>query len=198
LFDRYSMKHMVNNRMFTKPLSLNAIGAAGGLSAPISMLALRGKTIYNSTGTATVIPTTGTVSLFSFENKTFTSPVNPVIFKSPLYYPGGTISEAGKNVSLLDIGRDSQEVRIGGGNNLPFYLNISVTSTSILANYYRAGFSDVNYNYVTYSPTPNTKSYYFTSGLTEDSIWFFYDIDSGEATITNTARYTTIENFIYP
>jgi hypothetical protein len=184
------MKHMVNNRMFAKPLSLNAIGAAAGLSAPRSMLALRGKTIYDSAGTATVIPTTGTVSLFSFENKTFTSPVQTVIFKS-----GGTISEAGKNVSLGST-IAFEEIRMGDGNNLPFYVNISVISDNSFSYYY----DDKNLGgriILGVTSTPKTTSHYFSKGLSGDIKWYFYNIISCQATITNTATYTNIQNYIY-
>jgi hypothetical protein len=191
LFDRYSMKHMVNNRMFSYPLSLNAIGAAAGLSAPISMLALRGKTIYDSAGTATVIPTTGTVSLSVFLNKTF--PVNPIIFKS-IMAGSLIISDASKRLSCTSNTATAMYAVLGSGNNNPFYLNISVTRFPTLvgnsASYY-LGIYDVNRYFI------GTRSHYFANGLTEDITLAFYYIVTVEATITSNALYTEVINYSY-
>ena len=203
LFDRYSMKHMVNNRMFAKPLSLNAIGAAAGLSAPRSMLALRGKTIYNSAGTATVIPTTGTVSLFSFENKTFTSPVNPVIFKS-IFVGTATISEAGKKFSFTGgtyVSNTDLRSVIGNGNAVPFYLNINTDVMFSAFSYYATYDNAVSGTAVFYKEgfvASSTTSIYFTNGLTKDIVLIFAYTSSASATITSSALYTgNIVNFTY-
>ena len=202
LFDRYSMKHMVNNRMFSYPLSLNAIGAAAGLSAPISMLALRGKTIYDSAGTTTVTRTDVPISLSVFLNKTFTSPVNPVIFKSILD-GAATISEAGKKIFFFNGGYNNigfQSV-IGNGNAVPFYLNINTGAMFSSFSYYATYDNAVSGTAVFYkegSAGSSTTSIYFTNGLTKDIVLIFAYTSSASATITSSALYTgNIVNFTY-
>ena len=191
LFDRYSMKHMVNNRMFTNPLSLNAIGAAGGLTAPISMLALRGKTIYNSLGTATLIPSGTSISLSIFENKSFIRPENPIVF-TRIYVTGtsATISQAGKRVSSLGTGPfgfgESFDIGLEYGSAIPFYMNISITSSGYAS--YRID-NDNNKNYY-------NRSYYFESGYIIDTRLEVRWATSFEATISDTAIYPIV-NFNY-
>jgi hypothetical protein len=200
LFDRYSMKHMVNNRMFTNPLSLNAIGAAGGLTAPISMLALRGKTIYNSLATATLIPSGTSISLSIFENKSFTSPGNPIVFtritstNTAANSTSATISQASKRVSSLGIGPfgfgESFDVGLENGSAIPFYINISIGSAPGWGGItsYRID-NDNNKNYY-------NKSYYFGSGYIINTRLEVLWATSFEATISDTAIYPIV-NFNY-
>ena len=175
--------------MFTRPLSLNAIGTAAGLTAPISMSQLRGRTIYDSGGTATVTGATS-ISLSVFENKTFTSPVNPIIFTSS---KNGTISEAGKKFSYNT--GDDTTVGINNGNTTPFYLNVRYIGLYGFSYVYII--NDRNLFYL--GATTALRSFYFTNGYTlaNSSIFATYP-EIFEVTISNTpaAGYTVV-NFVY-
>ena len=57
---------------FSSPIRLSVVGQAAGLSAPYRMSALVGKTVYNSSAAATVLPTT--LRLSTFNGKSFSSP----------------------------------------------------------------------------------------------------------------------------
>lgn len=59
---------------FSSPIRLSVVGQAAGLSAPYRMSALVGKTVYNVSAAATVLPTT--LGLSTFNGKRFGGPVN--------------------------------------------------------------------------------------------------------------------------
>ena len=183
---------MVNNRMFSKPLSLNAIGAAAGLTAPISMSQLRGRTIYDSANTATIIPSgTNSISLSIFENKRFTVPINPVIFELT-GFGNGTITNAGKkivyNSSFPFI------FRLAGGNTSPFYLHIAFIGINSNG---RISLGDNLANFYTVGTTPITRSYYFANGITTNPFLVnFNNVQTGSATISEAPIYTVV-NYVY-
>ena len=112
-------------------------GAAGGLTAPISMLALRGKTIYNSAGTATLIPSGTSISLSIFENKSFIRPENPIVFTEIYGDSSAIISEAGKKLSssAADPAGEFFSFVATGGTYIQFFINISFTAVIAVLSY---------------------------------------------------------------
>ena len=103
---------------FSSPLKLSVIGQAAGLSAPYRMSALVGKTVYNSSAAATVLPFT--LNLNTFNGKRFTSPENQGIVTTLAgsgneHYEDGTGQGASFN---FQVGGPTIGVAVDPGSNL--------------------------------------------------------------------------------
>jgi hypothetical protein len=112
------------------------------------MSQLGGKIVYDSGANQSTVPSVN-ISLGFFSNKTFTSPVNPVIFSNFTYNDGsplvtaivtptGTSFVTPAGITVRTISSDSKIITHGGyigrfyvdfsgGNTSPFYFNISMS-----------------------------------------------------------------------
>jgi hypothetical protein len=111
-------------------VSLTAVGQLKGQTAPYSLASITG-TVYDSAGTAFTIPSPK--SLVFFRSKTFTLPVNTVIFSGPTS-PGVSafgshtqinMSPDGKTLSWVNA-YSSCNVLLINGNSVGIWMNISV------------------------------------------------------------------------
>jgi len=172
-------------------INLQEVGILAGLTAPYSMSQLSGKFLYDSIGNKTTIPSVS-ISLNLFLNKTFTSPENPLIFTS-FYY--GTIYSNGKAVVARVTGRFfSSQVYMSEGNNLPVYINIDITGAAQDA---QVAIGSNGKNLYIIGTTNVKKSVYLQNGLIGFYAVSYSYLTDFNVTITNSAQYSDVVNFVY-
>lgn len=159
---------------FTTPLGLAAISQAAGLGAPYNMSDLRGKTLYDSAGNPSTVPNTN-IGLSFFQGKTFTPPVNNIIFSSVLLGTN-TISADGKSYSTNLFGFS---VSLSGGNSTPIWINVNVNPLN--------GVVFVFINGVNYGNTGGI-SVYFPNGLVSSTVGVSGGINGSSASITTSPK----------
>lgn len=146
---------------FTLPISLNAVATGGGVT-PKSMSGLRGKTVYNSSGTSYTLPASGNFSLKdNLLDRSFTSPVNNLSIATAkgvnLYgVESGsyTITPPGRSLSysiggLTDI---AINFTMTGGNSSPVYIYFNTSPFN--------GTTAVKVNNVNYGNNGGTAVYF--------------------------------------
>jgi hypothetical protein len=164
----------------TTNLSLSDICSRAGQTAPYSLGAVRGKTIYTRSDAAILLPANGSISMDSFKDRTFTVPSVDVAITSQSHY--------GQNYDSVSYtwAFGNNTYTINGGTNGYAGFNTAVakvTDTDIISltiNFWessdRVGASTSSYNLnqdvfiriggVTYNSSMGTKTFTNLSGTT--------------------------------